>query len=306
MPRSETPYVIQDPTTGAAISGATINIYTRGAGDPPNTPAVLFKDETSADTYTQPIQSDSLGQVTAWLNEGSYTMAVSTGSGASASIDPFSQAIESISGRSLAVLDGNKISDGSITTSKIIDGSITAAKLAVGLAIPTGSMFPFAGNSAPVGFLLCQGQTVSRTTYSALFNVISTTYGVGDGSTTFALPDTRSRVLVGSGQGSGLTNRALGAKAGTENETAPLPVHSHSTSNDGQHQHSVVNVAGSWGTTVVTPGGGQQVVTAIAALGNVVTNAGEGQHNHAITSAGTGGAHNNMQPYIAISHMIKI
>jgi len=63
-----------------------------------------------------------------------------------------------------------------------------------------GSVQMFAGSVAPSGYHLCQGQTISRTTYSALFNVIGDTYGVGDGSTTFHLPDLRSRFPIGAGQ----------------------------------------------------------------------------------------------------------
>ena len=64
-------------------------------------------------------------------------------------------------------------------------------------ALPTGTLAPFAGSTAPTGFLLCQGQAVSRTTYAALFAAIGTTYGAGDGSTTFNLPDGRGRALIG-------------------------------------------------------------------------------------------------------------
>ena len=63
--------------------------------------------------------------------------------------------------------------------------------------MPTGSIIPFAGKTAPEGWLFCQGQAVSRTTYAQLFAVIGTTYGSGDGSTTFNVPDLRGRVAVG-------------------------------------------------------------------------------------------------------------
>lgn len=65
--------------------------------------------------------------------------------------------------------------------------------------IPTGAVFPFAGITAPEGFLFCDGSAVSRTTYSKLLGVIGETYGSGDGSTTFNLPDYRETVLVGAG-----------------------------------------------------------------------------------------------------------
>lgn len=67
---------------------------------------------------------------------------------------------------------------------------------------PPGLISPYAGSSAPAGWLLCDGTAVSRTTYASLFSITSTTYGTGDGSTTFNLPDLRGRGSVGSGTGS--------------------------------------------------------------------------------------------------------
>lgn len=66
--------------------------------------------------------------------------------------------------------------------------------------IPTGSVFPFPGITAPEGFLLCNGQEVSRFTYAKLYKVLGDTYGAGDGLTTFNLPDYREVTLVGAGQ----------------------------------------------------------------------------------------------------------
>ena len=74
--------------------------------------------------------------------------------------------------------------------------------------VPTGSVFPFAGITAPEGFLLCNGQEVSRFTYTKLYGVIGNTYGAGDGSTTFNLPDYRETVLVGAGQNEKLDIKA--------------------------------------------------------------------------------------------------
>lgn len=71
---------------------------------------------------------------------------------------------------------------------------------------PVGSIQAYGGNSAPWGWLLCQGQAISRATYAELFNVIGTSFGAGDGSTTFNVPDLRETVPVGSGtRGSGVT-----------------------------------------------------------------------------------------------------
>jgi len=84
-------------------------------------------------------------------------------------------------------------------------------------------------NFAPQGWMMCEGQLLPISEYEALFSLIGTTYG-GDGQTTFALPDYRGRVLVGVGQGPGLTNRTLGEASGFANVTltvANLPAHTH-------------------------------------------------------------------------------
>jgi microcystin-dependent protein len=78
-------------------------------------------------------------------------------------------------------------------------GKVPAAQLPAASAVPTGAGFDFYGSVAPAGFLLCDGSAVSRATYAALFGVIGTQYGVGDGSTTFNLPDCQGRATVGKG-----------------------------------------------------------------------------------------------------------
>lgn len=75
----------------------------------------------------------------------------------------------------------------------------------------TGTVLPFAGAAAPDGWLLCHGQAVSRATYAVLFAAIGTTYGAGDGSTTFNVPDLRGEFVRGLDSGRGIdTGRALG------------------------------------------------------------------------------------------------
>jgi microcystin-dependent protein len=104
------------------------------------------------------------------------------------------------------------LSNDEVTTAKILDANVTAAKLAATLdlssktvtlpatiSLPAGAVMSFAMNSAPTGWLAADGTAVSRSTYAALFAAISTTYGVGDGSTTFALPDLRGIFVRGSG-----------------------------------------------------------------------------------------------------------
>ena len=92
-----------------------------------------------------------------------------------------------------------------------------------------GEISMFAGNFAPRGWALCDGQLLSISSNSALFSILGTTYG-GDGRSTFALPDLRGRVPIHAGRGSGLTPHILGAKGGQETTTLTqlqLPNHAH-------------------------------------------------------------------------------
>lgn len=96
----------------------------------------------------------------------------------------------------------------------------------VAAQFPAGSVTAFAGATPPAGYLLCNGAAVSRTTYAALFTAISTVWGVGDGSTTFNLPDFRGRALVG--VDAALTNlsapfNALGGVGGEKAHTLTVP-----------------------------------------------------------------------------------
>nr|WP_325042598.1 tail fiber protein [Neisseria weaveri] len=90
-------------------------------------------------------------------------------------------------------------------------------------AAPPGTIVAYSGTTAPPGWLKCNGANVSRATYAALFAVIGTTHGAGDGRTTFTLPDLRNEFIRGLDDGRGLdSSRALGSK-----QTARLPQHSH-------------------------------------------------------------------------------
>lgn len=91
------------------------------------------------------------------------------------------------------------------------DGTVNIGGQSINNVTPIGSVIPFAGSSAPTGWLLCFGQNVSRSTYANLFAVIGTTYGVGDNSTTFGLPDLRGRTVAGTDNMGGTSaNRLTG------------------------------------------------------------------------------------------------
>jgi microcystin-dependent protein len=104
-----------------------------------------------------------------------------------------------------------------------------------------GSIVLFAGNFAPRGWALCQGQLLPIAQNTALFSILGTTYG-GNGQTTFALPDLRGRAPIGTGQGPGLSNITLGEQAGTENVTlltTNMPAHNHTINCDNNASSSL-------------------------------------------------------------------
>ena len=106
-------------------------------------------------------------------------------------------------------------------------------------ALPTGSYIQFAGSQAPAGFLVCNGGAISRTTYSALFDVIGTTYGSGDGSTTFNLPDLTDRFLQGSTTSGTVKNAGLPNITGAADGTLGLVLTNGAFS---MTNHSVGNI----------------------------------------------------------------
>ena len=100
--------------------------------------------------------------------------------------------------------------DGSVSSAKIADGAITQSKLDSNLIfVPSGMIMPFGGTASPTGFLSCDGSAVSRSTYATLYTAIGTTWGSGDGSSTFNLPDLRAMFLRGTGT-HGTANMAKG------------------------------------------------------------------------------------------------
>ncbi len=158
---------------------------------------------------------------------------------------------------------------------------------------PVGSVQMYAGSSAPSGWISCDGTAISRTTYAALFAIVGTTYGVGDGSTTFNLPDLQGRIPVGSGAGSGLTSRTLGATGGEETHAlsvGEMPAHSHNL--------EVSTDAGS----DPEPDGNYLAATSEDTYNASSTSS---AYLNGMTSAGSGTAHNVMQPFLVLGYIIK-
>lgn len=126
------------------------------------------------------------------------------------------------------------------------------AKLAAIAGVPTGTVEALAySGSLPAGFLACNGAAVSRTTYAALFAVLGTTYGAGDGSTTFNLPDLRGYFLRGWDNGRGIdTGRAIGT---TQADTTGSHTHTYSGTT-GAENNPPFSTGGTGSTTFQTSG----------------------------------------------------
>lgn len=189
-----------------------------------------------------------------------------------------------------------------------------------GSTLPAGSMQMFAGaitqsasagvvtTTAPSGgWLLCNGDIVSRSTYSALFSAIGTTFGAGNGSTTFALPDMRGRVpsAVGTGTYAGATARTLGGTLGTESHTVSSSnISQFSTGNAGSHTHTlskeVLTYLGSGGDRYDPYPGSVWKGSAGAGL----TLSTQADHSHTVGTASPT-AISNFQPSIGLNFIIK-
>lgn len=155
----------------------------------------------------------------------------------------------------------------------------------------------FAGDFAPTGWMLCNGQLLSIAQYSALFSILGTTYG-GNGVTTFALPDLRGRVPLSSGSGPGLSSYPLGESGGTETVTLTskeMPSHSHTV--------NAVSSDGNQGNPSNALPAGES-----STKGDLWSTASADITMNASMVANTGGSfpHNNLQPFLALNYIIAV
>tara|TARA_R100001015_G_C4599632_1_gene154640 strand:- start:106 stop:654 length:549 start_codon:yes stop_codon:yes gene_type:complete len=168
--------------------------------------------------------------------------------------------------------------------------------------VKTGTIVPHGSTTVPTGFLYCDGSAVSRTTYANLFSVISTTYGAGNGSSTFNLPDLQNNVPLGR---SG--TKALGSTGGAESRTpsgsvsvanhtltiSQIPSHNHLEGSHTEFGSTSSQSAGTRNTGNDSPG--RRFFTS--------NTGGGGAHNHGGSFSGS--SMSVLQPYLALNYIIK-
>jgi len=211
-------------------------------------------------------------------------------------------------GTDLTISSGNNITlDGNVD----ITGSLSLDSNSI-YGLPIGSVISYTNNTPPSGYLMCDGSAISRSVYAQLFTIIGTTYGVGDGSTTFNLPNIEGRTIVG--KGSEVEFNTLGKTGGEKTHvlsTAEMPVHNHTTT-ENSHRHI--------SPICMNPGlqtyyGETNITETTTGLYYEVGNTAEGNEVLGYTSSsttgitidntGSGEAHNIIQPYITLNYCIK-
>lgn len=174
-------------STAAAISPSKLSASIAGDGIGRNGSTGVLSvnvDNSSIEIVGDTLQAKDSGVTTAKINDGAVTTPKLAND---------------------AVTSG-KILDGTVSLADMASGSVDFSKLVAEVQnalVPTGSILPFGGTSAPTGYLMCDGSSVSRTTFAALFTAISVNFGQGDGVNTFNVPDFRGRFLRGTDNGAG-------------------------------------------------------------------------------------------------------
>lgn len=250
---------------------------------------------------------DSAAQFEAWVDTGSYKMYLrgykmdlSLGSLVGAQGATGAQGVQGATGSQGATgAQGAAGAQGS-----------QGVQGAVGSGVPTGTLLDWPTVTAPTGFLLAYGQAVSRVTYADLFAVLSTTFGIGDGTTTFNLPDFRGRIaLTKDNLGGASANRVTDSTADNIGESGGEETHILTEAELAAHNHDF-NVANVAADTVLNAD-----TVALARSTSLISgnNYGIGKaqapataiHPSSIADAGSGTAHNNLQPYITMAKIIK-
>lgn len=209
--------------------------------------------------------------------------------------------LNKLSGLTASTAELNKLTGVTVTPTEINNLSGVTSNIQTQInsfaTFPSGSIIAYGGTTAPAGWLLCNGQAVSRATYATLFGIVGVAYGAGNGSTTFNVPDMRGRVPAGkddmggsaanrlTGTSGGVAGTTMGAAGGTETHvltTSEMPSHAHVITYDRE-----------------TPDGG----SGDNAAWNLRPTG--GPYSGTTTSVGSNAAHNNVQPTLIVSYIIK-
>jgi microcystin-dependent protein len=297
--------------SGVPLAGGLIYSYLAGT----TTPLVTYTSSTGLTAHPNPIVLDSAGRINeVWVAEGTnckFVLQTSTNVliGTYDSLFP-------IASLPVSIYNGGT-------------GATTAegARINLGLGtflVPTGSLIMWPSVAIPTDWKLCNGDAISRTTFATLYSLIGTTFGVGDGTTTFNLPNYKNRmpygadtVAVGATGGSAnaivVSHTHTGTTGSTSNDhihtatsTVTDPTHNHSylqsgTTGPGGDLNIFFTSNGAFSTPLNTTSVATGVTVATTISGQSVTHT----HDFTTNSAGSSGTNANLPPYLGINFIIK-